>query len=223
MPGMPWVIAPSDRSIDHPDSMGALCCVACVAASANTALLPSMHRRFCFVMRTRRSACGWQGDFWFPGLAASIAAPIRRLAGVWECPQPSVWWWSVKWVLCLSCDRLWGYLVWLQKIMYSSFTTCIITHCLIIFLLLFRKYVIFQGVCWSGVVSRIRSFVSPLSFFMNQWVIGAKAGVTLWLFDEMGRTFPGKRSSGSLPASWSQCFPDACNMISQSMFKVHFL
>jgi len=58
----------------------------------------------------------------------------------------------------------------------------------------------------------------PLS--LNQCNIGAKAGVTSWPF-EMGRTFPGNRSSGSLPASWSQCFPDASNKNSQSMFKVH--
>lgn len=47
VPGMPRVIAPSDRSIDHPDSAAALCCVASAIASAYTTLPLSMHRRFC--------------------------------------------------------------------------------------------------------------------------------------------------------------------------------
>ena len=148
MPGVPRVIAPSDRSIDHPDSAMALCCVAATAASADTTLLPSVHRSFCYVRRV----CSWQGDFL--ALPPVTVMPIWRLAGVHEHPQPGLWRWLIKWILSLSYGSLWGYLVWLQKIVYLAFTTFTITHSLIVFLLLWRKHVILQGVCWSGVLSQ---------------------------------------------------------------------
>lgn len=172
---MPRVIAPSDRSIDHPDSAAALCCVASAIASAYTTLPLSMHRRFCDENKEERV---WLAR-WFPGLDTSHSrAHLWKYAGMHEHLQPGVWWYLVNffclWVVIVSEDPLYGCkkLCIHHSLPVPSLIAWLYFCCSLesrSFSRVYAEVVFF---------SRIRSFTSSVFFFMNQCNIGAKTSVT---------------------------------------------